>query len=270
LDQVGLNKVGKSMKAEIDEQIVPYFDKWALFQWGYHAGNSVVLGAAITKSNIVGYIAAARTAFTNAKVPAMDRYIALKATNFALVLQSPEFLAVDTSIGKVVENGVVGKIVGFKVVEVPDDYLPTSCEFICWHKNAVLAPVKSEETRITNSEDFFGKLLQGLFYGDAFVSGAKAGGVYAALTNGSSVKVAKPTATQDAVNKAEYTLASGTAGSTVKYTLDGSDPRYSATAVSVATGTVITLTAAVTGAKFVAIKANMFDSDVLTQDCPIT
>lgn len=270
-DQSGIKAAGPILAAEIKEKVTPYFDQWALKQAAYYGGKSVVLGAATSKSNIVGYITDARTHFTDNLVPEGDRYLFLHSADYAYVLQSPEFIAVDTSVGDIAMKGVVGKIASFWVVETPSSYLPTSVRFIAIHKDSFIVPMKVEETRIINSESFVGKLLQGLFYGDAFVIGAKAAGVYVALANGSSVKVATPTATQGgAGQKAEYTLASPTAGSTIKYTLDGTDPRYSASAVSVATGTVITLTAAVTGAKFVAVKADLVQSDVLTQNCPIT
>lgn len=270
-DASGTKAAGPVMAAIVDERAVPYFDKKALFFWGYNAGNSVVQSAASTKDTIVGMVNKAKVAFTNAHVPNGNRYIGFVSTEYVKVLDSPSFIAADTGVGRIAENGVVGMISGFKVVEIPDDYLPTSCLFVAWHKESVMAPVKLKELRIISPEGRFGKALQGLFYGGKFVVGPKAGGVYAALANGSSVKVAKPTATQGGAGaKNQYTLASGTAGSTIKYTLDGTDPRYSKTAVSVATGTVITLAAAVTDAKFVAIKADMFVSDVLTQTCPIT
>lgn len=268
-DQEAIKAAGPILKAEMDEQVIPTSDKHALKQLALYGGKSVVLGAATSKSNIIEYLLAARTHFTDSLVPEMGRYAFLNSADYAFVLQSPEFIAGVTGLGEKAVNGVAGKACGFWIVETPSSYLFTDIRFIVAHESAWINPEKVHEVRIINSESFLGKLLQGVFYYDAFVVGQKANGIYVGIKNGSSIKVAKPTATQGAVNKDEYTLASATAGSTIKYTLDGSDPRYSSTAVSVATGTVITLTAAVTGAKFVALKADMVTSDVLTQDCPI-
>jgi hypothetical protein len=268
-DQDGIKQAGVALQLEIEEQITPQSDKYALAKIG-REGNSVVLGAAVSKTTIIPYILAARTAFVNAKVPVANRYLFIKTTSYAFVSQAAEFIAADTGVGAIAEKGVVGMIAGFKVVECPDDYLPTSCEFIAIHRDAASVPFKMSMSRIIDSEQIDGKLLQGHYYYDAFVIGKKAGGIYAGLTNGSSVKVATPTATQGGVgDEDKYTLAS-TAGSTIKYTLDGTDPRYSTTAESVATGTVITLTAAVTLGRFVGIKADMFSSALLEKALPIT
>lgn len=267
-DQNGIKAAGRVLSAQLKEKVVPYFDKWTLKQATLWGGKSVVLGAATSKSNIVGYIAAARKHFTDSLIPEGDRYLFISSEDYSFVLQSPEFLAVDTSRGEINMKGVVGKVMGFWVIETPTSYLPTSIRFIAIHKDALITPMKVELTRIVDSESFSGKLLQGLFYGDAFVVGAKANGIYVAIANGATVKVAATTATQGAVNKDEYTLAS-TAGSTIYYTLDGTDPRYSLSAVKVATGAVITLAAAVLGAKFVGVKADLCVGEVLTQDCPI-
>ena len=271
-DQSGIKASGPIMNAQMKEQVTPFFDKNALAKIAYQAGKSIILGAAASKANIIASITAARTHFTDNLIPEENRYIFLRSDLYAFVLQSAEFLAVDTSVGDISMKGVVGKVAGFWVVETPFSYMATKVSFIAIHKDSAIDVLKLDVARIIDSEDFVGKKLQGLFYGDAFVVGAKAQGVYVALDNGSTAeKVATPTATQGtSADVAKYTLASGTSGSTIKYTLDGSDPRYSASAVSVATGTVITLAAAVTGAKFVATKASMLFSEVLTQDCPIT
>lgn len=268
-DQNGIKAAGPILAAQLREQVVPYFDKWALKQAALYGGKSVVLGAATSKSNIVGYITDARKHFTDALIPEGDRYLFLSSADYAFVLQSPEFIAVDTGEGDIAMKGVVGKIAGFWVVETPTSYLPTSVRFIAIHKDAFVVAKKVEQTRIIDSESFIGKLLQGLFYGDAFVVGVKADGVYTAIANGASIKCATPTATQGGVGHTDdYTLAS-TAGSTIYYTSDGTDPRFSTTATAVATGTVITLAAGGTGWKFAAKKADLITSDILTQDMPI-
>ena len=69
-----------------------------------------------------------------------------------------------------------------------------------------------------------GNVLEGRNYFDAFVLGAKAGGVYAAV-DGSKV-LAAPKITVSS-GSAAITAVSGV---TFKYTLDGSDPRYSKSA----------------------------------------
>lgn len=63
-----------------------------------------------------------------------------------------------------------------------------------------------------------GALIEGRHYYDAFVLGAKCAGVYACVNTG--------TVTADPVNS-DGTLTCADEGAVIRYTLDGSDPRYS-------------------------------------------
>ena len=121
-------------------------------------------------------------------------------------------------------------------------------------KDAILLPHKIQTRRIlTDVQGIDGSVLEGRDYYDAFVLGARANGVVVDHATGTLVKNATPT-------QSSGTFACTTAGVTFKYTADGSDPRYSATAKvavseSEASGTVI---------KVCAVKAGNIHSDVLT------
>ncbi|MBP1557010.1 MAG: hypothetical protein J6A76_03760, partial [Oscillospiraceae bacterium] len=75
-----------------------------------------------------------------------------------------------------------------------------------------------------------GSLLEGRFLYDAFVKNHKSGGVYAAVASGS--KQADPTIS---VSGGVATFTSEGAEE-IKYTLDGTDPRYSKSAKTVQSG----------------------------------
>ena len=105
-----------------------------------------------------------------------------------------------------------------------------------------------------------GSLLEGRNYFDAFVLGAKADGVYALVANGKVCAV--PTVTK---GNSTTEIASTTTGAEIKYTLDGSDPRYSATA-KVYTA-AITNPAAGVVIKAYAYKTGMFASGVAEHTC---
>ena len=106
-------------------------------------------------------------------------------------------------------------------------------------------------------------LLEGRFIYDAFVIGAKADALYAAVVNAGQQAVVTPTYTS-----ATKTMALvSTGASSIKYTLDGTDPRYSTSAISVATGANVDLTAkagTTVTMKSVAFSATLFTSDVVT------
>ena len=122
----------------------------------------------------------------------------------------------------------------------------------------MLFPIKIKTTRILKEHpDVDGAVLQGRFYYDAFVFGAKAKGVYVSAS--SSLVCATPTGT---IATSALTLASSTTGAIIKYTVDGSDPRYSKTAEIYGSAIpVANVTSGVVNAY--AYKANMLSSGVL-------
>ena len=73
-----------------------------------------------------------------------------------------------------------------------------------------------------------GALIEGRHYYDAYVLGAKCGGVYALVDE--DCRSSAPTISQGKI----------TAFGKVRYTLDGSDPRYSDSAKDYVAGTVLT------------------------------
>jgi len=235
-DQLNIKKAGKMMNLQISEKVTPAIDKHNLKTWSRGAGKVVVLAAAMSKTNIVGYIADAMTALDNMEVPATNRSIWMGSTAFNLVRLSDEFSKVENIFGKSLEKGTVGTIFDATVKKLPDIFLPSEVAFLVTYKESILAPVKIKTARIlTEVAGLDGSLLEGRNYFDAFVKGAKIDGVYTALKNGTGATVVAPTI-----------VANGSivavAGKKFKYTVDGSDPRWSKTAVLAASKAASTLT----------------------------
>ena len=106
-------------------------------------------------------------------------------------------------------------------------------------------------------------LLEGRFLYDAFVIGTKADGIYAAIAT--SGQQAAPSASYSAASKT-LTLTSANA-SAIKYTTDDTDPRYSSSAKSIATGGTVDLSGfagSTATVKSVAQSATLFTSNVTT------
>ena len=102
------------------------------------------------------------------------------------------------------------------VVRVPKSYLPEDVYFLVAHKDAVLMPYKIADAKVHEDPvGVSGALIEGRHYYDAYVLGAKCGGVYALVDE--DCRSSAPTISQGKI----------TAFGKVRYTLDGSDPRYS-------------------------------------------
>lgn len=224
-DQMNVKPALKMLGLQIREKVTPFIDKWAFSKWSQMSGQKAVLSTEPTKSTIVSAIFDGAAALDNKLVPDSERYIYLPTKYYNMVRLSSEFLAVDKLGEKTLSKGLVGMMADMKVIKVPDSYMPDGVYFLITHKKSVMLPNKIKTARVlTEVAGIDGSVLEGRNYFDAFVIGAKADGVYAAIS--SSLAVADPVLSISS-HTASVTAASGV---TFYYTLDGSDPRYSKTA----------------------------------------
>ena len=184
MDSMNVRHAGKALKREIDEVIVPTEDKYVFNKLATAAvANSQYGTGSLTKSNAYEKFLAGQTALDNDLVPAGGRIAAVNATTLALLKQDPSFVLASEMGQKIKVNGVVGEIDGVKIVKVPDNYLPTNCQFIITHPSVTVKAEKLADYKIHTDPPFIsGNLVEGRIYYDAFVLDAKKDGVYAHYT----------------------------------------------------------------------------------------
>lgn len=237
-DQLNIKGAGEMMNLQIREKVAPFTDKYGLKKFSHYSGKSAVISA-IAKATVVGLIADGLTELDNQMVPDDGRMIFIGASGYNILRLSSEILAIDPMAEKVIGRGVMGTFMNAVVVKVPDSYMPTGVQFLIAHKDSALMPTKLKTMRIlTDVAGLDGALLEGRQYFDAFVLGQKANGIYCGIltANKTAVPVITPTGASHAVG--------AVAGVTFKYTIDGSDPRFSPTAVTYASA--VTLASGVT------------------------
>lgn len=226
-EQLNIKSATKSLRREIDEVVTPYLDKYRFNVWTHQAGNIVKLAAAVSKSNIIEYIMDATATLDNALVPTEGRKLYVKTSVYKLLKQSTEFISIEKLGEKAVAKGEVGEVDGMPVIRVPDSYFPSGVAFFVSHKNALLAPAKLQDYKIhTDPPGINGNLVEGRILHDAFVLGTKAAALYTALES-SATQASAPTL--NVATSGECTIAA--TGGTAYYTTDGTDPRYSSTAL---------------------------------------
>lgn len=262
VDQMNIKGAGKMLQLQLREQSTPAADKYAFKKFAMYAGKIMTVNSKPTKSNIVSTIFDMGQAMDDALVPEDNRYLYMTAEMYKLVCTSDEFIAIDKLGEKSISRGECGDIDNFRIVKVPAGYLPDNCFMLATYKQSVIMPYKIQDTKIhQDPPGISGNLIEGRHYYDAFVLGAKCGGVVALVL--ASEKQAAPTVS---ISSHKVTPTSSGAEK-IMYTLDGSDPRYSDSA-QVVTGEITTengqmIRAVAFGAngKFTSDVAHATDSD---------
>lgn len=266
-EQMGAKEASRILSIEMNEQAIPEMDKYALGRFADYAGKIVALDAVPTSANIAEKLSDGMVAMSNKNVPAEGRFIFIGWSCFGALRLSSQFIGVESLAKNALVKGAIGTFMGAQVVVVPDDYLKKgdkTCYFIITHKNSVIQPKKVQDYFVKeNPAGINGALLEGRFIYDAFVLGGRCDGVYAAVASGA--QQAAPTFTY-AANTKKGTVASAGADF-ILYTTDGSDPRYSSTAVkSVGGSAAIDLSGFAGGSaevKAVAMKNGVFTSNLV-------
>lgn len=257
-DQNGIKEAGKMLKLQIAEQAIPLMDKYSFERLSQLAGKIVGNTAALTKTNVCERITAGTTYMDDCEVPSSDRTLFVPSETYAKLRLSEEFHGCEGLMEKSLTKGQVGLYDNMRVVKVPRSRWPENVNFIIIHKRAACAPVKLNDTKYhKDPPGISGALLEGRQYYDLFVFGAKCDGVYVDVNtaSGAGVICAVP-----AVSSAGAITCS-TSGASVKYTTDGTDPRYS---MSAKIGTTADVTASGTVVRAYAYKDGAFPSEVTT------
>ena len=265
-EQMGAKEASRILSIEMNEQAIPEMDKYALGRFADYAGKIVSLDAAPTSENIAQKLSDGMVAMSNKNVPADGRFIFIGWSCFGALRLSNQFIGVESLAKSALVKGAIGTFMGAQVVVVPDDYLKKgdkTCYFIITHKNSVIQPKKVQDYFVKeNPAGINGALLEGRFIYDAFVLGGRCDGVYAAVASGA--QQAAPAFTYAASNKKETIASSG--ADFILYTTDGTDPRYSSSAVKAVGGSATVDLSGFAGGsavlKAVAIKDGAFTSDL--------
>lgn len=210
-----------------ESEVAPFIESNFYAKLSKYAGK-VITGTAPTSADILSRLTAIEAAFRNARIPKKNRYVVMGTSNVQLIRSSLTNL--DNITDKMLLKGVVGAIGSLKVLEAADDDLPTGVNFLAWYKGSAVKAFDIKEGKAhDNPPGINGALIEYRVRGVNAVVGKYSGGVIADVL--SSAKAASPTIS------AAGAIGKGNAGYTQAYiyTLDGTDPRYSKTAVRIST-----------------------------------
>lgn len=213
-------------KMELEEQVTPTIDKYALKRWAMFAGQIGTTDTAPTKDTILEMISDGDVALSDCLVPAENRTLIIPWSYYAQCRLSDAIVGVDKLGEQALAKGAVGTLLGMQVVPVPKSYMPSGCYFMILHRDAAFVVEKIMDAKVTiDPPGISGHLFEGRVYFDAFVRGAKANGVYVLVDASARLS---PLAVSTSGSQLTVTPPSG--ADEVLYTVDGTDPRYSDTA----------------------------------------
>ena len=257
-DQNGVKEAGKMLALQLSERAVPTMDAYVFSALAQQAGKVVGNSTALSKNTICDRISEGTLYMDDAEVPQNNRTLFISNTAYKFLKHSDEFLGVDELGKAALAKGQVGRYDNMAVVKVPKGRWPANVNFMIVYKNSATAPVKLSDTKLhQDPPGISGNLLEGRQYYDCFVFGAKCDGVYVEVDTSSSkgTVVAAPS-----IAASTGAITCSTGGATIKFTTDGTDPRYSKSAqVGSAAGTGKGIVV-----KAYAYKADAYPSEVVT------
>lgn len=251
-----MHKVGAIMKAEREEHIVPEVDTYRLKKWADEAGIHRLLAAAPTSDTVIEMIIKARNFQRNKGVKGAVSLLIPYEYLDTLQL-AKQWVNLDSLGGKTLPKGTVGQIAGMNVIPITDDRMPAGAAFMMIHKPSVISPMKIKDFKgHVDPPGLSGDLIEFRMMYDAFVLGKKADGVLVGC-------LPNTVAADPKISMSGATATITAEGSTIYYTTNGSDPRYSVDAK--------VYTAAVTLAKGDQLRAyakaeGKFNSGVVEKD----
>ncbi len=268
-DQKIKKSANQCMIRQTDEEIKPMIEKYRLQRIVQKLGHKIV-ETSLSKTNAYDKFLAMQAELTNARAERSNR-VCLATPEYLNMLKTGDFIKYSDRSQEMLVKGIIGEVDGVKIVEFPKELMPAGVVAIWGNKKAVTAPEKLKELVIhENPPGINGNLLEGRIRFDAFVLDTKVpllGAIYE-----SGALVAAPVIAYTAGSTNTIAITSATSGATIKYTLDGSDPRDSLTAE---TYTAAISTAAWSGAngdtkvRAYAYKAGSIDSLVAEEMVPV-
>ena len=253
-EQMGIKKAGECLRREMREVVTPEVDNYRMDRWAEKAGLHVALSAEPSKTTIVENMLDANVALDEHNVPAEGRTFYINPKYYKFIKLASEWNNIEPLAAKALGKGIVGEFDGVPVKKIAR--MPANVYFMLVFKNAAISPVKLHEYKMhTDPQGYSGALVEGRFLYDAFVMPTMANGIYVACAPGKVCT--KPTIE---ISSHTVTLTAGS-GETIKYTLDGSDPRFSKTAIQYNSSQKPTSAAGDT-IRAAAFKSGMFWSDM--------
>lgn len=183
IDQMGVKAAGRALRRQLDEVVIPELDTYRISTIAAAAGTTDATVA--TADNAYELFLNGQAALANAKVPAAGRIAYMSYAYYNMLKLDPTFVKQGDMSQEMLRAGMMGMVDGVPLIPVPSSYLPADQQFLIWHPQAAVAPVKLSELHIhVDPPGISGVLLEGRFYYDCFVLENKKVAIYSSTGAG--------------------------------------------------------------------------------------
>ena len=233
-DQYNVKDASARLHVQIRDVVIPEVESYVFGKWAYGAGK-VVGGAAPTAETLLGLIQAGASYMNNHRVPRRGRSIFIAETYAAMLPNLANLTYLERLGSEAVSENRLPRVAGFDVRVVPDGDMLEGVYFILQHKDACPFVQKLAKYKIQKDPlGIDGNVIEGRVRYWAGVLAEKCDGVYVYCA--SDAKQAAPS-----FGGSGNAVTVTAEGATIYCTVDGSDPRYSASRELVASGGTVNL-----------------------------
>lgn len=233
-DQYNVKAASARLHVQIRDVVMPEIEAYVMDKWVQGAGK-IVGGDAPTAATLLGLIQTGASHMNNHHVPKKGRSIFIAESCAAMLPNLANLTYLEKLGGRALSENELARVAGFDVHVVPDTDMPQNVYFILQHRDACPFAQKLAKYKIQKDPvGIDGNVIEGRVRYWAGVLGEKCDGVYV-YAKSSAVHAAPSITSSGAV----HTVTA--AGATLWYTVDGSDPRYSASRRSISSGGTVTL-----------------------------
>lgn len=177
IDTMMVREVGKSLRRQLDEELIPEIDIFRLRRLVEDAGT--VAEEEITQDNAYSVFIDAVTTIRGNKAPLTGSFAYISANFYKSIRLDNSFIKNGDMSQSMLVNGQVGTVEGIPLITVPFGYLPDGVEFLLTNRIAATAPTKIETFKWhENPPGINGWLVEGRIYHDAFILNNKKKAIY--------------------------------------------------------------------------------------------
>lgn len=178
-------RAGVVIGNQIDEIYTPEKDKQCLEQYSKATGVATREDATIDTSNVNKVFAEARTTFVNNKTKGNGKHLVawVPSSIYSVACLSDKFLNLEKVGTQALVDGAVGKLSGFQIIEVPDDYMPEGVNIIFANLKVLMNVQTIDTCRVLKEHpDVDGSVCQFHYRYGIFVEETNAKGVLVSKT----------------------------------------------------------------------------------------